>query len=106
MTWHIRIGSLPHYDATFTRGDLHDDEVAWWRGADVVFAHCTCFDDALLARVVRLAERLPEGALFACVSLAFASPRFELAETIQVRMAWGTCTVHVHVRTGRGADAG
>jgi hypothetical protein len=78
------------------QGDI--TTVDWWTQGDIVFAHCTCFDDTLMAKVAKLADKLRKGSIFITVSHPLRSPLFELVETLALPMSWGHSTVYLHKR--------
>ena len=89
-----------------TCGDML--ELDWWTGTDIVFAHCTCFDDAMMRAVAARAGALREGALFITVSLALVLQLFDLVRRSECRTrATGACSVmvHVHRRNATPRDA-
>lgn len=73
-----------------------------WAGADIVFAHSTCFGDDLLRRVSRECERLKAGAIVITVSHVLASAMFEIVETQQHVMTWGSATVYIQRKKPMG----
>jgi hypothetical protein len=69
-----------------------------WSDGDVVFANSTCFDDALMADMSRVAERLKPGAFFVTFTKGLTSKKFEVLERKRYKMSWGPATVYIHRR--------
>lgn len=64
--------------------------------ADVVFSHCTCFDDALMQRLTEHCEKLKPGARVVTITKGITSPQFETVASFTVHMAWGDATACIY----------
>lgn len=76
-------------DATF----LH------WNKTDLVFAHATCFDVAMMERISKTAGSMKSGAVIIVLSNRLHNEDlFTVALTTEVRTTWGVATAFVYVR--------
>jgi hypothetical protein len=66
-----------------------------WSKIDIVFAHSTCFGDDLLRKVSKECEQLEPGAVVITTSHVLHSAMFEIVETQQHTMTWGSATVYI-----------
>lgn len=64
--------------------------------ADVLFSHCTTFDDEGLATLAATCARLKPGSRVITVGQPLLSPALEPAFDAQVLMEWGESTCHVY----------
>ncbi len=74
----------------FRKGDIFVEDIS---DGDVVFSHCTCFDDELMAKLTKQCETLKSGARVITVTKGINSPLFTTLGTMPFRMAWGDATV-------------
>lgn len=79
----------------FLFGDMFEKDVS---DADVVFSHCTCFDDAMMARLAGKLESLKPGARVITVTKSLPSTQFSLSGSDFLPLAWGDATVYYHTR--------
>jgi SAM-dependent methyltransferase len=64
--------------------------------ADVLFSHCTCFDDAQLEALAATAAWLKPGSRIVTVGQPLQHRGLEHAFNAQVMMEWGESTCHVY----------
>jgi hypothetical protein len=70
-----------------------------WSDADVVFAHSTCFDDAMMEKLGRMCLGLKPGAVVITFTTELApGPGLRTVSANEHRMSWGRATVYVHQR--------
>ena len=67
--------------------------------ADVVFSHCTCFPEELMAKIAGRCERLKSGSRVVTVSKALPeAPHMTLSAVAPCQMAWGSASLYVYRR--------
>lgn len=79
----------------FRNGDIFTQDIS---DGDVVFSHCTCFDDELMAKLTRQCETLKSGSRVITVTKGLNSPEFIALGTTPFRMAWGDATICFYQR--------
>ena len=79
----------------FVNGDLLEHD---WTSYDIVFCHCTCFGEGLLAQFAKKCEKLAPGTLVVVVSHLLRSNLFEMVHTAPYVMTWGEGTVYIYRR--------
>jgi SAM-dependent methyltransferase len=78
-------------EITFVQGDIFTQDLS---DADVVFSHCTCFDEDLMARLATVLGGLRSGAQAVTVTKELpAGSGFTLRESVPFRLGWGEATV-------------
>jgi hypothetical protein len=79
------------------RGDATAPEVAAaWASADLLFMNSTCFDEALMAALARLADGMPVGAFAITFTKALPSGKWRVLESEVFAMTWGAATIFIH----------
>jgi SAM-dependent methyltransferase len=79
----------------FRLGDIFTEDIS---DGNIVFSHCTCFDDILMNRLATKLETLKPGSRVITVTKNLTSPEFELLGSMPVTMAWGQATAWMHRR--------
>lgn len=75
---------------SFINGNMFDQDLS---DGGVVFTHCTCFDDEMMARISQKLETLKPGSRVITVTKGLVSPEFELMGSVPYRLGWGEATV-------------
>ena len=86
-------GDEPTPQVSFRLGDMFAQDLS---DADLVFAHCTCFDAPLMEKLSTLVECLKPGAMVVTVTKFLPSLSFNLEHEIPTRMGWGDATIFFH----------
>ncbi len=81
----------------FRHGDMFDHDLS---DADIVFSHCTCFDDALMQRLAQKLEELRPGARVITVTKNVPSVAFETIGSELLSLGWGDATMYYQRRKG------
>ncbi len=79
----------------FRNGDIFVQDIS---DADVVFSHCTCFDDELMGKLSDQCRTLKSGARIVTVTKGLVGPEFIALGTTPFRMAWGDATICFYQR--------
>jgi len=64
--------------------------------ADIVFAHCTCFPNALMIPLSKKLEKLKKGSRVIIVTRSLYSDNFLLKKFITYQMGWGKALVNFY----------
>ena len=83
-------------EVSFLNGDMFDFDIS---DADVVFTHCTCFDDAMMSRISSKLETLKPGSRVITVTKGLVSPAFTSIGSTLYRLGWGEATMCYFVRS-------
>lgn len=70
-----------------------------WTDANVVFAHSTCFTEALLKHLTNQAYFLVPSAIIITVTTPLESPNLTLLQTLKLMLGWGQATVYLYERS-------
>lgn len=81
----------------FHHGDMFDHDLT---DADIVFSHCTCFDDALMARLAQKLEDLRPNTRVITVTKQLPSAAFEPLGSELLPLGWGEATMFYQRRKG------
>ncbi len=79
----------------FRNADMFSQDIS---DADVIFTHCTCFDDDMMNRISKMCEGLKSGARVITVTKGLTSPEFISLGTFPFRLAWGDATLCFYQR--------
>lgn len=81
----------------FRHGDMFAHDLS---EADIVFSHCTCFDDALMAKLAQKLEELRPGARVITVTKSLPSAAFETTGSELLSLGWGDATMYYQRKKG------
>lgn len=87
--------STPVY---FSCGSITDLSVHDWTDSDFIFVNSTCFDNALIQEVDKMAHNLRAGAYIVTLSQQLSEDAFELVAEDRLEMSWGMADVYCHMR--------
>jgi SAM-dependent methyltransferase len=87
--------SWANQEVEFLTGDIFATD---WRQSDVVFSHCTCFDEDLMQRLTNSCLHLKPGSRVVTVTKGLRSDEFELYHSQPQRMGWGDATMFFYRR--------
>ncbi len=63
-----------------------------------MFANSTCFDDRLVQKISERANKLKIGTRVITFTTSLNNPNFEIIDTKQFGMSWGTATCYIHLK--------
>lgn len=81
----------------FMHGDATRMDI--WRAADIVFAHCSCFDQDMMRRLAATASRMREGSVV--ITLSHKLPHdgyFNLVASKSLQVTWGVASAFIYRR--------
>lgn len=82
-------------EVAFLTGDIFATD---WRDSDIVFSHCTCFDDELMQQLTNSCLHLKPGSRIVTVTKGLRSDEFDLYHSQPQRMGWGDATMFFYRR--------
>lgn len=88
-------GKKNHPEISFTCADLRTQDIS---DADIVFAHCTTWNDELMDGARQKLETLKSGSRVITISRGVESPELHYMGYIPVRMAWGNASAYFYQR--------
>jgi hypothetical protein len=69
-----------------------------WSDADVVFMNSTCFDEALMLKLVAVADKMAVGSFGVTFTKPLPSARWKVLENEVFAMSWGSATVFIQMK--------